>query len=246
MIEQEKKVNGFGIASFVLGILGILLVCCGGFGGILGGIGLILGILGLIVLKNSPKGLAVAGTILSGLALGVGLFIFGFSVYGDVKSTLKADESNQVIDELETKETDIIVEKENKPIETKPEPIFKESIEPEEEPELEINETIEESGNENDGVERDKNGVSIELKEFLDSYEDFMDQYVEFMQNYNVSDMSALTEYSELMIKYYDFLEKTEKYDGSDEMTIADEKYYTECMLRIEQKLINASIDMQY
>ena len=75
-----EKVNGFGIASLVLGIVGILLGCLG-IGAVFGLIGLVLGILGLTVLKNSKKGLAIAGTILSGIALliGVGLFATGFA-----------------------------------------------------------------------------------------------------------------------------------------------------------------------
>lgn len=75
-----EKVNGFGIASLVLGIVGILLGCLG-IGAVFGLIGLILGILGLTVLKNSKKGLAIAGVITSGIALliGVGLILTGFA-----------------------------------------------------------------------------------------------------------------------------------------------------------------------
>lgn len=75
-----EKVNGFGIASLVLGIVGILLTCAFGLSGIFGLIGLILGILGLTVLKDAKKGLAIAGVIVSGVALFIG--IGWLSIYG--------------------------------------------------------------------------------------------------------------------------------------------------------------------
>lgn len=75
-----EKVNGFGIASLVLGIVGILLTCAFGLSGLFGLIGLILGILGLTVLKDSKKGLAVAGVIVSGVALFIG--IGWLAIYG--------------------------------------------------------------------------------------------------------------------------------------------------------------------
>ena len=68
-----EKVNGFGIASLVVGIVGILLTCAFGLSGIFGLIGVILGILGLTVLKDAKKGLAIAGIIVSGVALFIGL-----------------------------------------------------------------------------------------------------------------------------------------------------------------------------
>ncbi len=68
-----EKVNGFGIASLVLGIVGILLTCAFGLSGIFGLIGVILGILGLTALKDAKKGLAIAGIIVSGVALFIGL-----------------------------------------------------------------------------------------------------------------------------------------------------------------------------
>ncbi len=76
-----EKVNGLGIASLVLGIVGVLLACLG-IGAVFGLIGVILGILGLTVIKDAKKGIAIAGTIVSGVALliGVGLFITGFGL----------------------------------------------------------------------------------------------------------------------------------------------------------------------
>ena len=75
-----EKVNGFGIASLVLGIVGILLTCLFGLSGVFGLIGLILGILGLTVIKDAKKGLAIAGVIVSGVALFIG--IGWLAIYG--------------------------------------------------------------------------------------------------------------------------------------------------------------------
>lgn len=73
--RPNSKANGLGIASLVLGILGLLLSwvpCVGFFGAALAGVGLVLGIVGLILAKNDAamgKGSAIAGTILSAVAL---------------------------------------------------------------------------------------------------------------------------------------------------------------------------------
>lgn len=66
-----NRVNGLGIAALAVGGVGLLLAFVpfvGAFGGLLGFVGLVLGIIGL-VLKGRKKGLAIAGTIVSGVAL---------------------------------------------------------------------------------------------------------------------------------------------------------------------------------
>ena len=74
-LEREKKyANGLGIASIVFGIVGILTICGCGIGFFFGLIGVILGILGLTVLKRAEKYTAVAGLIVSGIALVFGCF----------------------------------------------------------------------------------------------------------------------------------------------------------------------------
>ena len=73
-------------------------------------------------------------------------------------------------------------------------------------------------GEETAGAETDEaesesaasDGISPELKEFLDSYEAFMDEYCEFMLGYNESDTAQLLKYAALMEKYYEFSEKAE------------------------------------
>lgn len=74
-LEREKKyANGLGIASIVFGIVGVLTICGCGIGFFFGLIGVILGILGLTVLKRAEKYTAVAGLIVSGVALVFGCF----------------------------------------------------------------------------------------------------------------------------------------------------------------------------
>lgn len=254
-IETEKRrVNGFGIASFVLGITGLLFVCCGGIGSFIGAIGLVLGILGIVLLKDSSKGLAVAGTVLNGIALAIGLCFLLMGVKSGIRDIINDNKNSNTIDtvieenvpiDIEEKEPIVVIEDISEPdvkVEIKNDLDEERSLEEEE-----VTEENTEAKAEETEPERDENGINIQMKNFLDSYEKFIDQYVEFMKNYDVSDLSALNEYSKLMSKYYDFLEETEKYaDNEEEMTIADQRYYTEVMLRIEQKLLDATIDLQY
>lgn len=84
-------------------------------------------------------------------------------------------------------------------------------------------------------------GVTPELKAFLDSYEAYMDEYVAFMKKYSTSDdmLSMMGDYYKMMTKLEEFSKKAEAYD-QDKMSDADLKYYTEVMLRIEGKMLNA------
>ena len=86
------------------------------------------------------------------------------------------------------------------------------------------------------------NGVTPELKEFLDSYEEFMNEYVAFMKKYQTAtDSSAmLMDYLSFMQKYNDFSEKANAYD-TNEMSTADAAYYLEVTSRVSQKLLQAA-----
>ncbi len=83
-------------------------------------------------------------------------------------------------------------------------------------------------------------GISPELKAFLESYEAFMDEYCAFMANYNASDLTQLMKYAELMAKYSDFAAKAEKWSGRD-MNEAETLYYLEVMNRVNAKLLKTT-----
>ena len=78
MDNEQKPGVGFGVASMVLGILAILLSCCFYYVAFpLALLGLILGAVG--IKKNSGKGMAIAGLVLSIIAsaLGVAAIVMG-------------------------------------------------------------------------------------------------------------------------------------------------------------------------
>ncbi len=75
--HQSGARRGFAIASMVLGIIGLVGVCCsmmtyGGLSLILGVLGLIFGILGL---KSQGKGMAIAGIIMACLNIVIGILL---------------------------------------------------------------------------------------------------------------------------------------------------------------------------
>ena len=82
--------------------------------------------------------------------------------------------------------------------------------------------------------------MTLETKEFLDSYEAFMNEYCDFMESYDGSDLSAMTKYLSMMQKYAEFAEKADAMDEAD-MTDEDYKYYIDVISRIEKRLIDVS-----
>ena len=83
---------------------------------------------------------------------------------------------------------------------------------------------------------RSESDISPEFQAAMDGYEDFMDSYVEFMKNYDASDWSMLTKYSELMIEYAEWMEKIDDMDD-DDMTTAEAALYVEVTGRVMGKL---------
>ena len=94
---EEKKSNGFAIASLVLGIVSVVF----SFIGLSVPFGLVLGIVGIILgvnaKKKNPSGMATAGLVLSiiGTILCALIFIacvalvgVGASIYGSALSTI--------------------------------------------------------------------------------------------------------------------------------------------------------------
>ncbi|QRZ62264.1 hypothetical protein [Rothia sp. ZJ932] len=81
-VAPEGK--GMGIASLVLGILGILTSFMLGLGGLLGLVGLILGIIAVRKLGRTggSKGVAIGGIVTSILAMLAGAVVFGLMLWG--------------------------------------------------------------------------------------------------------------------------------------------------------------------
>ncbi len=107
---------------------------------------------------------------------------------------------------------------------------------------VQTEEADEDSSDDSDDI-NDSGEVNPELKKFLDSYEAFMDEYIEFLVKYNESpdDITLITEYATMQLKYAEFARATEEYDV-EEMSEADSAYYLEVITRINQKLIDASV----
>ena len=252
---MEKRINGLGIASLVFGILGILLICACGLGVVFGLIGVILGILGLTVMKDRGKGIAVAGTIVSGVALTFGLIWVGMYIWGgkskptdslsnetvtvedysdyepmtEEEMQQKMEELNQQLSEMKAE-----LEEEQEELTEKEE---QQEVDAKEDDDSEDNETEEEADEESDEVNPD-------LVAFLDSYEAYVEQYCEFCKNYDESDFTMLMEYAELMTKLADFAEQADKWENIDDLSNADAAYYTATMLRIDAKLLEAAAEM--
>jgi hypothetical protein len=82
--QQKKETNGTGIAGFVLSIIALFLGWIPILGWILWFAGLILSIIGLF---KKPKGLAIAGLIISLLGIILLIFLFtGFAILGGMAS----------------------------------------------------------------------------------------------------------------------------------------------------------------
>ncbi|WP_348788416.1 MmpS family transport accessory protein [Leifsonia sp. NPDC080035] len=97
-----KSGNGLGIAALILGILALIgaFIPFLNYGAwFLGLIGLVLGIVGLVQ-KNKAKGLALTGTILSGVAIILSIVLsiaytamFAAAVDSSIKESIKQDEA---------------------------------------------------------------------------------------------------------------------------------------------------------
>lgn len=94
-----------------------------------------------------------------------------------------------------------------------------------------------------EATESGDGAVSVDLKEWLDSYEAFMDEYVEFMQRYKDSGnaTSMMTDYLNYLQRYSDFISKTDALD-TDDMSAADYAYYLEVTTRVSKKLLEAAV----
>lgn len=87
----------------------------------------------------------------------------------------------------------------------------------------------------------DENGLRIEFKEAMDSYEAFIDKYVEFMETYDENDASMMMKYLEFVDSYYDMTAKFDAWESKD-LNDAELSYYIDVQARTNKKLINISI----
>ncbi len=95
-------------------------------------------------------------------------------------------------------------------------------------------------------AEEPSGGVSPEFKKTMDEYEAFFNEYAEFMKKYNNSDdaMSMLNDYLSMLTRYSEAIDGLDKID-TEALSAADYAYYTEVMLRIDAKLLEAAAAMQ-
>lgn len=96
---------------------------------------------------------------------------------------------------------------------------------------------VTESSNESENVDSDN--IRPEFKEAMDSYEAFYDEYCDLIKKYtqDPSDITLITKYADMMQKVVEVDEKFKAWDEKD-MTTAEQKYYIEVSVRIEQKLL--------
>lgn len=80
--QPPKKNNNMALASLILGVLSILLCCCGGFGIILGAVGIVLAILsrGREPMETSAK--VGLGLSIGGIVLGIIVLVMAFAAVG--------------------------------------------------------------------------------------------------------------------------------------------------------------------
>lgn len=71
--------TGLGIASMVLGIVSIPMMCCGGVSFLCIVLGIVSIVLGIVqIVKNEKKGMAIAGIVCSAVAIVLYICLFAF------------------------------------------------------------------------------------------------------------------------------------------------------------------------
>ena len=96
------------------------------------------------------------------------------------------------------------------------------------------------SNNNKDNYDSDE--IRPEFKEAMDAYEAFYDEYCDLLSKYyaNPTDMSLLTQYTELMSKAVDMDEAFAKWESED-LNNEELKYYLEVNNRVIQKLLDVT-----
>ena len=105
-------------------------------------------------------------------------------------------------------------------------------------------EAAEEAAEEPDGESSDSDSglLSPEFKQTMDDYEAWFDHYCDVMKRYeeNSSDLTLLSEMTELLSEETEMLEEMENMDQS-EMNAAELAYYLEVTARIEKNLLEVA-----
>ena len=85
-------------------------------------------------------------------------------------------------------------------------------------------------------------GMRPEFKEAMDSYEEFYEEYCKVLKEYmeDPTDVTVLTQYSDLMQQSIEMAEKFEAWDNG-ELKTEELKYYVEVNGRVTQMLVEAS-----
>ena len=85
-------------------------------------------------------------------------------------------------------------------------------------------------------------GIDPAFKEAMDSYEDFFDEYVEFMLKFKATEdvLPLMDEYGSMMQQYAETMAALQEVD-QDSLTKEEALYYSEVMLRINQKILEAA-----
>lgn len=93
-----------------------------------------------------------------------------------------------------------------------------------------------------DTTESRDEGLDPDFKAAMDSYEKFMDEYVAFMKKYteNPTDIGLLSDYTDYMSKYADFVESFGKWEN-EEMNAAETAYYIDVQARVSKKLLEVA-----
>lgn len=80
-----------------------------------------------------------------------------------------------------------------------------------------------------------------DLRELADDYEDLVDRYIAFMEDYDPTDYSKLSEYTDLVLEYTEFANKVSSIDTS-KYSASDAAYFAEVTARCAQKVADAGI----
>ena len=91
-----------------------------------------------------------------------------------------------------------------------------------------------------DGASPSDGDIRPEIKEAIDSYEAFFNEYADFMESYDTSDVSALAEYLSMLEQYTETMQKLDDMEDAD-LNDAELTYYTQAMLRIDQRLLEVA-----